>query len=718
MSWRNLRLSTKFTVGFGSVLLLLLMVGGWAAFGVNGIVSDATEVIGGNKLRTEIVQREVDHLKWAVALNALVTDDSVRDLKIETDPHKCGFGEWYYGTGRQQAEELSPQLINLLAQLEEPHRSLHESAIAIKNVFTQADHTLPQFLAEKETDHLVWANGVYAYFAEGKDHLDIELDDHKCGLGKFLYGQRGDNLSQADAQLARLIDEIKEPHYRLHESARFIQENGQQRDLAYQTLQEQTLPALNATRSILAGMKARGNELIEGMNAAQEIYATATVPNLEKVQDLFKQVINETNRRVMTDEIMLSRSEQTLVGIVILCAVALILGIFLAVFLARGILKPLHNTVSMVTAIGNGDMNARLKLDRGDELGTLAKALNRFAENMQEEILAAFNHLAKGNLTFKAQGIIREPLAETNVALTNLVRDIFNSSEVVNKGSRVISDNSINMSQGTTEQASSAEEVSASIEEMLATIRQNTMNAKETEELAVMASESATKGGTAVTETVAAMKQIAQKITIIEEIARQTNLLALNAAIEAARAGEQGKGFAVVAAEVRKLAERSQIAAGEINELSTNSVEVAERAGKLFDELVPNIQKTAELVQEISSASREQDTGIDQINLSIQQLDSVIQQNASAAEEMASTAGELFNQAELLAERISSFSINEVNQTQMFSGVNMKLAGTPSVEPQPKITHVAHNFKSNLNPEIFEEVSGQSDETDGKFESF
>jgi methyl-accepting chemotaxis protein len=190
---------------------------------------------------------------------------------------------------------------------------------------------------------------------------------------------------------------------------------------------------------------------------------------------------------------------------------------------------------------------------------------------------------------------------------------------------------------------------------MNATIKQNADNAQQTEKIALKSAQDAQESGKAVSETVTAMKEIASRISIIKEIARQTNLLALNAAIEAARAGEHGRGFAVVASEVRKLAERSQVAAGEISQLSTISVEVAEKAGVMLARLVPDIQKTAELVQEISAASKEQTTGADQINSSIQQLNQVIQQNAGAAEEISSTAEELSSQAEQLQSAISFF---------------------------------------------------------------
>ena len=248
--------------------------------------------------------------------------------------------------------------------------------------------------------------------------------------------------------------------------------------------------------------------------------------------------------------------------------------------------------------------------------------------------------------------------------LQELILYVSNTSDGIASASEEMSTSSQMMSEGATEQASSAEQVAASMEQMTANILQNTENAQQTERLTTKVVADLLEGSKSVNETVVSMKDIANKISIIGEIARQTNLLALNAAVEAARAGENGKGFAVVAAEVRKLAERSQVAAAEINELSRNGVTISEKSGKLFEVLVPDIQKTSKLVQEISASSLEQNSGVEQINSALQQLSTVIQQNASTAEELAASSEELSSQADQLRETVNNSSIGSEEKTK------------------------------------------------------
>ncbi|MCX5814809.1 MAG: methyl-accepting chemotaxis protein [Proteobacteria bacterium] len=301
--------------------------------------------------------------------------------------------------------------------------------------------------------------------------------------------------------------------------------------------------------------------------------------------------------------------------------------------------------------------------------------------------------------------------------LTEVVTDIKTAADNVASGSQQMSSGSQQMSQGATEQAASAEEVSSSMEQMVSNIRQNADNAQQTEKIALKAAQDAREGGKAVSETVSAMKEIATKISIIEEIARQTNLLALNAAIEAARAGEHGKGFAVVATEVRKLAERSQTAAAEINKLSSSSVEVAEKAGEMLTKIVPDIQRTAELVSEINAASNEQNTGAEQINKAIQQLDQVIQQNASATEQMASTTEELSSQAEQLQDTIAFFRVEETGKNRAANRRAIdKKAPLPPIARNPM--NVVKGGNGSKDTGIPIDLGNSHDKLDDEFEKF
>ncbi|MCQ1851670.1 methyl-accepting chemotaxis protein [Neorhizobium galegae] len=320
---------------------------------------------------------------------------------------------------------------------------------------------------------------------------------------------------------------------------------------------------------------------------------------------------------------------QTRLIMISVAATAFLIALLAALWIALSINKGLRNAIGAVQNVADGDLTRFATISSRDEIGELLGFVNTMIERLR--------------------GVVGDALA---------------ASDNVSSGSQELSASSEQLSQGATEQASSAEEASASMEQMAANIKQNADNAAQTEKIARQSSRDAEASGQAVGRAVHAMRTIAEKISIVQEIARQTDLLALNAAVEAARAGEHGKGFAVVASEVRKLAERSQAAAAEISALSGDTVQVATEAGEMLNKLVPDIQKTAELVSEISAACREQDIGASQINEAIQQLDKVTQQNAGASEEMSATSEELASQAEELQASIAFFRVDQSGSKQ------------------------------------------------------
>jgi methyl-accepting chemotaxis protein len=523
-------------------------------------------------------------------------------------------------------------------------------------------------------------------------------------------------LQTKEAEIAKAIDELKaaDAHYDAAEKAldKLFSDSSSttdtERQLAAKAKEWKAAVQASREKAVALG-RANKND------AATAVLMNEAQPIIDKWSQTLSELVtfeNKMNEDAVVESNQMQQSARLMMTIA--AVAALLLAVASAILVTRSISRPVNQALQMSNRLARGDLSGRIEHTSKDEVGVMlasmqdmsdrlrrvvegqnaiVQAANRgdfearvdlaglqgFQKDMGEglnalvattgrsidDVVRVMGALAQGDLRQRidkdyegAFGRMKQFVNDTVAKLGQVVSEVNAGAESLSSASEQVSATAQSLSQASSEQAAGVEQTSASMEEMTASISQNTENAKVTDGIAAQSSRQAVEGGEAVKSTVAAMKQIAQKIGIIDDIAYQTNLLALNAAIEAARAGEHGKGFAVVAAEVRKLAERSQVAAQEIGTVASSSVELAERAGALLDQMVPNIKKTSDLVQEITAASEEQSSGVGQINSAVNQLSQTTQQNASSSEELAATAEEMSAQAEQLQQTMAFFKLD------------------------------------------------------------
>lgn len=629
---KNLKLTTKLTIGFGIVIAIAILLGGMAVLKMSSVrqIADTlskesmpalavanqverTSLETMYEMRGYTYTENTDFLQKAEASLAEVlknidvayklgsSEPSLGDLKMAAEQAKAAALEY----GQQVKETV--QITNVLERERQSAKNAADDYMKtchdwLKLQDARFDAALarsaPANELHKISEKMAIANGIIDLGNEiiiGTWEAQFRRSPEIFTKAKGVFKKVDAKLSELramtpDAEESKLIEACA--------SAGFAYEKNMETFLANWLKREEV-----------------GKQRRVAANKVLDASQSSALAQLKSTQEA----------TVSASSALFTASVVMVVGLLVGTAI----GIFCAMVISRSIVRPIASMIETLRAIAGGDLRVEVKVDSQDEIGQMAEVAKSMVSNL------------------------RSVVEEVRVAAGNVL-----------VGSEEMSSSAENIAAGASEQAASVEEISSTMEESSASIRQNTDNARQTERIASKASQDALETGDSVTAAVQAMKDIAQKISIIEEIARQTDLLALNAAIEAARAGEHGKGFAVVASEVRKLAERSQNAAAEISKLSGSSVQLAENAGGMLSKLVPDIRKNADLVKEISAASEEQSIGASQINKAMQELDKVVQQNAASAEELASASTELSSQAEQLQSTIAFFKVTETGGAQ------------------------------------------------------
>jgi len=638
MNWEKMTVGKRIGIGFSVVLTLLIAVGLLSYFGVGTIVSDAEEVIQGNQLDSEVAQKEVDHLNWAGNVSALLTDENVTKLEVETDHQKCEFGKWLFGDERKHAEEMVPSLAPILKAIEEPHQHLHESAIEIDQHFYQADIELGAFLREKKTDHLTWAHTVKDVFVDTRiDKIDVQMDHTKCDFGEWLFSPEIEVLKKKDPAFAAAVDAVVEPHERLHDSARHINDllaTGNRQEAATYYM-ENVEPLAYEVLAKIDKIIADNDAKVEGAQKANAVYAEKSLPALKQVQQLLGEIRAEARGHIMTDEVMLGHAESTKRNVTIVVIIAVAAGLSLAFLISRGIVNVMRKIAD--------------QMDEGAE--QVASAASQVSSSSQSLAQGASEQAASIEETSAS-------LEEMSSMTSQNAGNAGQADGLMKEVNHVVTSANASMDELT----SSMEEISTASAETSKIIKTIDEIAFQTNLLALNAAVEAARAG----EAGAGFAVVADEVR--------------NLAMRAADAAKN----------------TSDLIEGTVKKVEVGT-DLVNRTNEAFTQVADSAAKVGELVGEIAAASKEQAEGIGNVNTAVVEMDQVTQQNAANAEESASAAEEMNAQAHQIKTIVEEL-MALVGGTGNGRGIrkSFKMVAHPAIQKAGKITGKKNMAKHHI----------------------